>query len=197
MSRRRPLSPEERELWQKVARTAHALHPDHPKKTESPAKPLLPEVRQPRAPLPLPDFRVGETARPPRRHDLAPTLEEMLSAQPVQMDKAAFRSMTRGRLQPEGRLDLHGMTLSEARQELVHFVMNAHAEGRRLILVITGKGKRKDDHGPIPSRVGALRHEVPHWLNLPPLRPLVLQIATAHLKHGGSGAYYVYLRRPR
>ncbi|MCB2132739.1 MAG: Smr/MutS family protein, partial [Rhodobacteraceae bacterium] len=113
------------------------------------------------------------------------------------MDKAAYRSMTRGRLQPEGRIDLHGMTLSEARQELVYFILNAHAEGRRLVLVITGKGKRKDDVGPIPARIGALRHEVPHWLNLPPLRPLVLQIATAHLKHGGAGAYYVYLRRPR
>ena len=65
----------------------------------------------------------------------------------------------------------------------------------RLVLVITGKGKRRDDTGPIPQRVGALRHQVPQWLRLPPLGPAVLQITEAHLKHGGSGAYYVYLRK--
>ncbi|MCO5126734.1 MAG: Smr/MutS family protein [Rhodobacteraceae bacterium] len=196
MTRRsRPVSPEERELWQRVARTAHALHPERPARSEPAPKPVAPEVLRPR--VPLSPFRVGEAAPAARRHDLAPTLAEALAQQPVQMDKAAYRSMTRGRLQPEGRIDLHGMTLSEARQELVYFILNAHAEGRRLVLVLTGKGKRKDDVGPIPARIGALRHEVPHWLNLPPLRPLVLQIATAHLKHGGAGAYYVYLRRPR
>ncbi|MCV2863258.1 Smr/MutS family protein [Albidovulum sediminicola] len=192
MRRPRPVTPEERDLWHKVARTTQALHSEQPKKPDHAPKPVAPEVRKP-----LPDFRIGETARPFRRHDLAPTLEEALAAQPVRMDHSAFRSMTRGKLHPEGRIDLHGMTLAEARQELVYFILNAHAEGRRLVLVITGKGKRKDDDGPIPARIGALRHEVPHWLSLPPLRPLVLQVATAHLKHGGSGAYYVYLRRAR
>jgi DNA-nicking Smr family endonuclease len=42
-----------------------------------------------------------------------------------------------------------------------------------------------------------LRHQVPHWLNSMPLKPHVLQIAEAHVKHGGAGAYYVYLRRGR
>ncbi len=196
MSRRpRPISPEERELWQKVARTAHALHPEHPVRTEPAPKPVAPEVLRPRAPLS--GFRVGEAATLKRRDDLAPTLEEALAGQTVRMDSAAYRSMTRGRLKPEGRIDLHGMTLAEARPELVRYILNAHAEGRRLVLVITGKGKRKEDPGPIPARIGALRHEVPHWLSQPPLRPLVLQVATAHLKHGGAGAYYVYLRRAR
>jgi DNA-nicking Smr family endonuclease len=40
-----------------------------------------------------------------------------------------------------------------------------------------------------------LRHQVPVWLQQPPLGAMVLQVAEAHLKHGGSGAYYVYLRR--
>jgi DNA-nicking Smr family endonuclease len=38
---------------------------------------------------------------------------------------------------------------------------------------------------------------VPHWLSLPPLRPCILQLAEAHLSHGGAGALYVYLRRSR
>ena len=71
------------------------------------------------------------------------------------------------------------------------------AEGRRFVLVITGKGKSRPDDGPIPERHGVLRHQVPHWLNSPPLRSHVLQISEANRKHGGLGAYYVYLRRPR
>ena len=62
-------------------------------------------------------------------------------------------------------------------------------------LVITGKGKRGPDIGPIPHRMGVLRHQVPQWLRQPPLGPATLQVTEAHLKHGGSGAFYVYLRR--
>jgi len=75
--------------------------------------------------------------------------------------------------------------------------LNAQSAGLRLVLVITGKGRPGADHGPIPRPHGVLRHQVPQWLRLPPLGPAVLQVAEAHLKHGGSGAYYVYLRRQR
>jgi DNA-nicking Smr family endonuclease len=196
MSRRpRGLTPDERDLWQRVARTTHAMHPDHPRKTAPAPKPTLPEVAHPRPSLPA--FRIGQATRKPAGHDLAPAIDDALASQPLRMDHGAFRNMTRGKLQPEGRIDLHGLTLAEAHPELVHFILNAQAAGRRLVLVITGKGKHKEDHGPIPVRIGALRHEVPRWLNQPPLRGAVLQIATAHLKHGGAGAYYVYLRRLR
>ncbi|MFG6543173.1 Smr/MutS family protein, partial [Sulfitobacter sp. M22298] len=53
------------------------------------------------------------------------------------------------------------------------------------------------DGGPIPVRDGVLRHQVPQWLSMPPLSSLVLQVAQAHVSHGGGGAYYVYLRRNR
>ncbi len=65
------------------------------------------------------------------------------------------------------------------------------------MLVITGKGKRSADPGPIPTPRGVLRHQVPQWLSMPPLAQAVLQITPAHLSHGGEGAYYVYLRKPR
>ena len=65
------------------------------------------------------------------------------------------------------------------------------------MLVVTGKGKDRDDGGPIPVRLGVLRHNVPQWLSTPPLAQIVLQVTEAHLKHGGGGAYYVYLRRNR
>ena len=77
------------------------------------------------------------------------------------------------------------------------FILNSQAMGRRLVLVITGKGKMRDDGGPIPARQGVLRHQVPQWMALPPISQAILQVTPAHLTHGGHGAYYVYLRRVR
>lgn len=202
MARRRSLRPEEAEIWAAVARTARPMHPGRQlflKEVEAPAHAVSfhPETpaphghAQPRVPF----FQLGEKSKPASRIDLTPTPAQALAAAPLQMDAKTHGKMTRGKLTPEARIDLHGMTLSEAHPELIRFVLNAQAAGMRLVLVITGKGKRGEDHGPIPQRMGALRHQVPQWLRLPPLGPAVLQVTEAHLKHGGSGAYYVYLRR--
>ncbi|MBP9047717.1 MAG: Smr/MutS family protein [Tabrizicola sp.] len=193
MARRRHLSPEESDLWRTVARTARSLHspPIHlpdPSPAPEPA-PLAPA--KPR----LSPFLLGEKHRKPEQRDLAPTLPDLLGQTALRMDAGTHAKMTRGKLHPEARIDLHGLTLAEAHPELIRFILNAQSQGLRLVLVITGKGKRRDDTGPIPQRVGALRHQVPHWLHLPPLGPAVLQVSEAHLKHGGGGAYYVYLRK--
>jgi len=199
MARRRNLRPDELDLWQAVARTARAMHSngttvlhgtEEPKdQSNFPGK----AVEKP----PLPSFRLGEKSRPVTGHKLAPSLPDSLASAPLQMDAKAYGRMTRGKLIPESRIDLHGLTLAEAHPDLIRFILNSHAKALRLVLVITGKGKAKPDHGPIPSRIGALRHQVPQWLRLPPLGPLVLQVTEAHARHGGAGAYYVYLRRGR
>lgn len=141
----------------------------------------------------------GKPAQKPRRstHDLAPSLPDQFRSSPVQMDHKSFGKMKRGKLRPEGRIDLHGMTLDRAHPALTAFILSSHRSGKRLVLVITGKGKQRDDGGPIPVRHGVLRHQVPQWLATPPLSSVVLQIAPAHISHGGGGAYYVYLRRQR
>lgn len=199
MARRRSLRPEEEEIWQAVARTTRPLHPGvH--MTLRPVGPTNPAPQQPSEPAqmpapPLAEFRLGEKARTSTRIDQPRTPGEVLAAAPVLMDAKTHGKMTRGKLTPEARIDLHGMTLSEAHPELIRFILNAQSAGLRLVLVITGKGKPKQDIGPIPQRLGVLRHQVPHWLRLPPLGPAVLQVSEAHLRHGGTGAFYVYLRR--
>ena len=187
----RKLTPEERELWQRVAATAQARHPDHPRKVENHSKPKKPKPT-------VKEFRIGQSVPEVAfRKDLAPSLADRLAHAPVRMDRRAHQQMVRGKLKPEARIDLHGMTLAQAHPELIRFVSTAHSAGKRLVLVITGKGKRGPDDGPIPQRQGVLRHQVPQWLAQPPLGGLVLQVSEAHLRHGGSGAYYVYLRRTR
>lgn len=194
--RPRRLSEEERELWAQVTASAVALHPSAP---EAPAPPPARHHHPPRLPrADLAEFRLGQAAAEAAfRHDLAPGITERLAQAPLSMDMKAHRKMTRGRLTPEARLDLHGMTLAEAHPELIRFILRAQDTGLRLVLVITGKGRLGADEGPIPTRHGLLRHQVPHWLHQMPLAPAVLQVAQAHLKHGGAGAYYVYLRRGR
>ena len=195
MTRRR-LRPDEIELWRKVNEKTQRLHPEHDVEN---ALPVIRPKPKPQKPV----FSVTETfelsARPipPAPHKLQPSITERLTSAPVQMDKRSFTKMKRGKLKPEWRIDLHGMTLDRAHPALVRFILSAQASGKRLVLVITGKGKRAEEEGPIPRPKGVLRHQVPGWLTSPPLSQAVLQISPAHISHGGEGAYYVYLRRQR
>lgn len=194
MSGRR-LSAEDRALWDRVRASATPLRP-----AQAIPAPPAPPLAAPRPPAPPPapwlpqPFSLGERADPRRSHDLLPGLVDGLRRAPLRMDAGAHARMKKGKLRPEARLDLHGMTLAEAHPALLSFVLNARARGRRLVLVITGKGRLADDLAPMPARAGRLRHDVPRWLSLPPLAEAVLQVAPAHRRHGGEGALYVYLR---
>lgn len=196
MRKPRHLSSEERALWDRVAERATPLHPTREERAPD-VKPMPKPKRFMPQPDPMPDFQIGQKADAARPHDIMRPLVDRLGAAPVNMDHKSFGKMKRGKLKPEARIDLHGMTIAEAHPELVAFILDSHAMGRRLVLVITGKGKDRDDGGPIPTRFGVLRHQVPQWLALPPLAQSILQVTPAHLKHGGHGAYYVYLRRTR
>lgn len=195
MRRPRHLSPEERALWDRVAETAKPLDPKRPAEPVQVAKPVnRPVVRDVD---PIHHFMLGEKAQHSRANDILPSIAARLTHAPVQMDNKAYGKMTRGKLKPEARIDFHGLTMAEAHPELIAFILGSHAIGRRLVLVITGKGKLRDDGGPMPARQGILRHQVPQWMALPPLSQAILQVTPAHLNHGGNGAYYVYLRRSR
>ena len=150
MSRRR-VKPEELALWRKVADTADQLNPDRPAAMPSL---LVPQTKPDKpAAQPIPAFQVGErVSRGGAAHDTLPGLTDRMQAMPVTMDKRAYGKLKRGKLQPEARIDLHGMTVDRAHNALTGFVLRAHGQGKRLVLVITGKGKRADDDGPIPVR---------------------------------------------
>ena len=87
------------------------------------------------------------------------------------------------------RLDLHGHRQDEARQELAHFLAEAQAAGKRCVLVITGKGEGREG--------GVLRQSLAGWLNQAPNRARLVAFTAAQPKHGGHGAFYLLLKRPR
>ena len=101
------------------------------------------------------------------------------------IDGTTKRRLFRGEVPIDLRLDLHGMTAARAHKQLIQFIVLAADDGCRCVLVITGKGS------------GVLNGHVPNWLKQPPLAFHVLALAEARPKDGGSGAFYVLLRRKR
>jgi len=196
MTSRKPrgLRPDEEELWEKIRKSAIPLHP-HKRQELTVAiervakKPERTEIHR---------FRVGQSvlSKPQPAYN-STSLSDHIVGGPLLMDHKSFGRMKKGKLSPEARIDLHGMTVAQAHPVLIGFILDAHSKGLRLVLVITGKGRASRDNSPIPTQMGILKHQVPHWLSLAPIKSVVLQVSEAHLKHGGSGAYYVYLRRHR
>ena len=101
------------------------------------------------------------------------------------LDGRTRRRLSRGDVPIDRRLDLHGHTAARAEIKLQRFIEDASYAGCRCVLVITGKG------------AGVLKGHVPGWLKESPLSGLVLALAEARPSDGGSGAFYVLLRRRR
>ena len=105
------------------------------------------------------------------------------------VSRKTARELAAGKFPPRAKLDLHRLTLEQARERLAAFVAEARAAGHRSVLVVTGLAER--------SPAGArLRDHVPGWLS-GPLGGSVLAFAPARAEHGGAGAVYVLLRLPR
>ena len=145
----------------------------------------------------------GQTAAPPpttppaalvRRTEPpdAPPSAPLDPASATGLDRATADKLRRGKLEPDARLDLHGLTLAEAERALARFLERAQATGCKVALVITGKGLRQQDGRMTEGRI---RAEFPHWLNRPENRGRIYGVRTAHVRHGGGGAFYVMVRK--
>lgn len=122
-----------------------------------------------------------------------PATSVKAAARPLQaFDRDVDRALARGRRQPQASLDLHGMTLAAAERAVAAFLADSSAQGLRVVLIVTGKGLRLES-----GRVfgGRIRAEFPAWLDRPEHRARIAGVRAAHPRHGGSGAFYVLLRR--
>lgn len=175
MSRRtKSLTDEDRVLWSLVAKSTSPLK-GRKRIEERRPEPAV-EEKMPTAPL---------AVRPPSPVAPSPKRQAAIHA----LDRPTMEKLSRGKLPIEGRVDLHGMTQSEAHSLLLSFLRRAQASGARYVLVITGKGFSSGGDG-------ILRRQVPAWLATPPFRALVSSHQVSARHHGGEGALYVRLRKP-
>lgn len=187
----RKLYPEEVQLWQQVKRTIEpqidpkkdmeeflAALGETKKILGSPKNSVKPEYLRPNALVPR-SYKMPSYSPPISQ----PKSDTNLNA-PI--DNSTVRKITKGRLQIEARVDLHGMTQAQAHHTLLNFIQDSYSASLRLVLVITGKGRINE---------GVLRSAVPNWLSENTFSTYVSGYRAAHISHGGSGALYVRIRK--
>ena len=112
------------------------------------------------------------------------------------IDKKKLSLLKRGKLQPEFILDLHGMNTVIAKKKSVEFLRSNYLTGKRLLLIITGKGRfSKTSFFENGSQIGIIRKSLKSWLIESDMRTKILGIVSSHTNHGGEGAFYIYLKK--
>lgn len=172
---RRALTEQDRAAWAGFARGITRL--------PGRSVPELPPLPPPPAVAPA-SVRVQPTPPSPPR-PVAPALS--VGVQPGGLDASTWNRFRTGRVVPARTLDLHGRTAQRAFHALHAFLLAAHADRVRCVEIITGRGSGEAG--------GVIRRELPLWLDLPALRPLVL--AASHPHPANPGAVRLLLRRPR
>lgn len=104
------------------------------------------------------------------------------------IQKRVFKKLRRGQYITIDELDLHGLTLHQAKKRLLHFLATALQVEGSCVSIIHGKGHRSDNKEPV------LKRQTNHWLKQ---HPRVLAFHSAQPRDGGTGAVYVLLRRTR
>ena len=218
---KRALAPAERALWDKVAGTAQRISERDRNlftdfggerdgefalpvaSTTLTASPTKSTANMKASAVPDQMLRMLRPSETPRKRglvsfDLADRDVGPVGRPEAGLDRRTADRLRRGEREPDARLDLHGMTAERAHHACLKFLSEALGRGARVVLVITGKGGRNRGNGDImASPRGVLREALPKWLRSSPLGHSIVGIYEASPKHGGSGAFYIYLKRRR
>ncbi|MFC7292352.1 Smr/MutS family protein [Hirschia litorea] len=189
---KRPISEAEMRLWKKVAKT---VTPN--KKTTVKSKVEVEDFSKllsSHSHLDAPGFRLGiaKTTSPKKQSQVTDLQRKILNPEPDSipdtplLNREKDRRVRRGQTAVDASIDLHGFTQIAARSALSAFLMHHRNDGAKCVLVITGKGK---------LGTGVIKRRLLSWLDEPDIRAHVSSYALAHQKHGGAGAYYVFLRK--
>ena len=146
-------------------------------------------------PLKTTPVHVPARKKPPPRSAIRHHMPDMPAASPFHtvrfvagLDRTLAAQIKKGARTIEGTLDLHGQTQDQALAALKSYMSHAYFAGKRLVIVVTGKGTQPG---------GVLKQRMPEWLRDDFFKPLLLSVSQAAAQHGGEGALYVVLRRAR
>ncbi len=188
----RSLTPDESALW---ARVMASVRPIRPRARSAPAAPkTAPAVRaESAAERALPVASPAPKGAPPVRPQ--PIAAPVRPKPGTTLDGSWDKQLSRGLVSPDRSIDLHGHSLGSAYALLDSALEQAVRDGDRVILLVTGKP-------PLPSSArpharGAIRAAVGDWLAGSRHAGAIAAVRGAHPRHGGTGALYIILRRPR
>ena len=95
-------------------------------------------------------------------------------------------------------IDLHGFTLDEANKTIENFINKAFSENINKLIIVTGKGLHSENEkDPYVSKdLGILKYSVPEFIsNNASLMSMINEITDAKIEDGGTGAFYIYLKK--
>lgn len=168
------LSPEEKKTWDNAIQGTKKLKKHKPKTEKT---------------LPSPSFHPKLQPQPLFDAQLSASLPHLSPGNMAGVDGSITQQLRRGKYPVDRTLDLHGMTKDMAYQTIARVITTAYGQGQRCLLVVTGKGNI------LKGGAGVIRESLPSWINTEALRPLVLAYCHAAPHHGGTGAFYLLLRR--
>ena len=184
MKKPRHLTPEEKALWALVTQNDIPLVPSPGEERNTAPQPAREKHVVRRIAQDAPVVTTG-------KH----TPQPLAQGAYANIDRNTAERFRKGKAAIEASLDLHGMTRDHAYSALVRFIASHYQRGTRCVLVITGKGVRQTDtHS---AQGGVLKSLLPRWLAEDALMPMILAFDKAQPKHGGSGAFYILLKRKR
>ena len=115
------------------------------------------------------------------------------------LDRKRHDLLKKGKLSPEKSIDLHGLSAKRAEEKVLTFIFQSYSQGLRLVLVITGKGRNSIERGFSTVHenkdMGVIKKSLTSWIKNSDIMPVILHIMPAHSKHGGEGAFYIYLKK--
>ncbi len=121
-------------------------------------------------------------------------LDIMVSESWGNLEKNILKNILKGKIKISATLDLHGYNLNDSKRMVLEFINNNHKLQNRLLLLISGKGKRLSVNQGWKG-IGKLRANIPLWLNSLALSDKVLWFDYAPQSKGGQGAFLIYLKK--
>ena len=95
-------------------------------------------------------------------------------------------------------IDLHGFTLEQANKTVNEFILKGYSQGIHKLIIVTGKGLHSQtDKNPYVSKdLSILKYSVPEFIeNNTELMKKIFEIKDASIEDGGSGAFYIFLKK--
>lgn len=193
---RRKLSPKEHRMWSRVAKSIKPIEDrDIPPEPEA-SVPEIPEAERTETPKRMHgrthatsedlEKLIGGYTSPRNTENIRDKKNSVSPKAGTPADRGREKKVRRGKVPFGSTLDLHGHTQVSGRVILLQFVAWHRSQGETSVLVITGKGRDGE---------GVLKRRFLEWIAEPDLRTHVSGYARANQKHGGDGAFYLFLKR--